>query len=250
MSKMSNFNKPNPAFYKSGMHLEKYTAQYLSKEEVTVSHNNFDLSKYMNENRNEGNGNIVDIKAEIESTEFLIECCNLKENTRFPKEYLDKKIEYFTTKDPEHKHFWGLVISWLNISKESIMDLVRVGIHPIVLNLTATATNRKEVINRLFNSPLHKLLEDFKEKKKRIAKLKIKNPILQKEITEFIANYKTKHQQRIEEVEHSALDKVECSIDGKCLHRHLKHSRKLQVFRLIEHFVGNWGLDPTGEEYV
>jgi hypothetical protein len=138
----------------SGICLENVVSQFL-KQYMSfgnrVKHNDFSPKKYPNEN-----SNIVDIFLENKA---LIECTNPKDTTFMQDSIMNEKIDYFIRKDKEHKFLWCLVVSFYVSSKAILQRIKDLGIHLIVLNVTATKTNFHKVKYALYKSKLYQLLK-------------------------------------------------------------------------------------------
>ena len=146
-------NNITPRF-QNGIPLEKAVVNFLNKLRLSNSHNDFNPSKYVNDNHN-----VVDVVVE---NKVLIECTNPKETTFMNDKILNDKIEYFHRKDPERKfQLWILITSFMVFSKEILAKLYKEGIQLVVLEMRATDDNIHKVIRRMFSSKLYERLQTF-----------------------------------------------------------------------------------------
>lgn len=140
----------------SGIDLEKPVSNFLEqrmKLGSRVDHNSFNPSQYGQDNHN-----IVDI---VVKDKALIECTNPKETTFMNDSIMNEKLDYCERKDPKHSLIWILLVSFAVFSTAIMERIKRMGAILIVLNLRATRTNFRTVLNRLYHSKLYQLAQKF-----------------------------------------------------------------------------------------
>jgi len=226
----SNFGNIN---FLSGIPLEVAGSLFCGpKLGLDCSHNSFDPSEYSFDHHN-----VVDAVVKVKGKTFDIEYTNPKETTFLNDEIIDSKIEYFHRQDPEHKDEWVLVISFPNISKESIEKLKKERITLVPLYIHAEKENLHSTIRALFDSALFKLLKPFSKRyQTNLADIEVKSYLAKMKMLSIIADAKEIHindgNNPIITCNKKLIPNVE-AVGDRRLWQHLSERKRLNALRRI-----------------